>query len=184
MTTGLSRGIVFYAVFIHYLTQFLHVLGNFNNLLDQLATMRNTRVRSIRVALAVFLAKLHLGLSNSDLACLFQLKCKRTVSRICHQMRTTVTKDFVPKYLGFQYMDRSTVLSQHQSVITTELLTDDPNQVVLTADGTYIYCHKSSNNKFQWRTYSSHKHRHLVKPMIITTSVSIRRNLKLETKVS
>ena len=182
--TGLNRGNVFYIVFIHYLIQFLHVLDNFNDLVDQLTTMRNTRVRSIRVAPAVFLAKLRLGLSHDVLACLFQFKCNRTVSRICHQMRTVLTKDFVPKYLGFQHMDRSTVLSQHQSVIATELLTDDPNQVVLIADGTYIYCQKSSSNEFQRRTYSSHKHRHLVKPMVITASVSIMRNLKLKTEIS
>jgi hypothetical protein len=145
--------------------------------------MRNTRVRSVRVALAVFLAKLRLGLSNSVLACLFQIKCKRTVSRICHQIRTALIKDFVPKHLGFQHMDRNTVLAQHQSVIATELLTDSPNQVVLIADGTYIYCEKSSNNEFQRRTYSSHKHRHLVKPMIITTSVSIVKNSKSKMRV-
>ena len=62
--TGLSGGIVFYTVFIHYLTQFLCVLDNFSN-------MRNTRVLSVRVALAVFLAKLRLGLSNSVIAPLF-----------------------------------------------------------------------------------------------------------------
>ena len=45
-------------------------------------------------------------------------------------------------------MDRSTVLSQHQPVIATDLLTDGSNQVVLIADGTYIYCQKSSNNEF------------------------------------
>jgi hypothetical protein len=171
--TSLSRGIIFYIVFICYLMHFLYISDNFNDLLDQLTTMRNTCVRSVRVALAVFLAKLRFGLSNSVLACLFQLKCKSTVSRICHQIRTALIKDFVPKYLGFQHMDRNTVLAQHQSVIATKLLTDSPNQVVLIADGTYIYCEKSFNNEFQRRTYSSHKHRHLVKPMIITTSMSI-----------
>ena len=139
MTTGLSRGIAFYIVFIHYLTQFLYVLDNFNNSFDQLTTMRNTRVRSVRVTLAVFLVKLRLGLSNSVLTCLFQLKCKRTVSRICQQMRTALIKDFVPKYLGFQHIDRSTVLAHHQPVIATEMLIDGPNQVVLIADGVYIY---------------------------------------------
>ena len=182
--TGLSRGIAFYIVFTNYLTQFLYVLGNFNNLFDQLTTMRDTRVRSVRVALAIFLFKLRLEHSNSVLTRLFQLKCKRTVSRICQQMRTALIKNFVPKYLGFHHMDCSTVLAHHQSVIATALLTDDPNQVVLIADGTYIYCQKSSNNEFQRRTYSSHKHRHLVKPMIITASVSIMRNLKIKTKIS
>ena len=40
-------------------------------------------------------------------------------------------------------------------------------------DGTYIYIQKSSNNEMQRRTYSFHKHKHLVKPMIITSTVSL-----------
>ena len=182
--TGLNRSIVFYIVFIHYHTQFLHVVDNFNNLFDQLTTIRNTRVHSIRVALAVFLAKLHLGLSNSVLACLFQLKCTRTVFRIYHQMRTALTKDFVPKYLGFQHMDRSTVLSHHQSVIATELLTDGPNQVVLIADGTYIYVESRLTTNFKGVRIVVINSDNLVKLMIITTSVSITRNSEIKTKIS
>ena len=157
----------------------MKILDNFNDLLNYLTAQRNTRVRSVRVALILFLTKLRLGLSNNVLACLFQLGPKRSVSRICHQMRKALMKNFVPKHLGFQHMDRKPVLTHHQSEIATKLLTESPSQVVLIADGTYIYCQKSSNNEFQRRTYSSHKHRHLVKPMIITTSVSKER---LETK--
>ena len=140
--------------------------------------MRNSRVRSVRVALAVFLTKMRLGLSNSVLACLFQLKGKRAVSRICHQVRVALMNDFVPYHIGFQHITRDTVLAHHQTRVATELLTDGPNQVVLVADGTYLYCQKSSNSEFQRRTYSQHKRRHLVKPLIITASVSIVRNLK------
>ena len=39
-------------------------------------------------------------------------------------------------------------------------------------DGTYLYIEKSINNEMQRRTQSSHKHRHLVKPMLIITNVS------------
>jgi len=130
-------------------------------------------VRSVKVALAVFLAKLRLGLSNRVLACLFHLKSKRTVSRIFHQVRVALMKSFVPMNLGFQHIPRDAVLSNHQAVVATELLTNKPDQIVLIADGTYLYCQKSSNNEFQRRTYSNHKHRHLVKPMIITASVSM-----------
>ena len=49
--------------------------------------MNNSYIRSVRVALAVFLTKLRLGLSNRVLACLFHLKSKRTVSRVFHQVR-------------------------------------------------------------------------------------------------
>ncbi|CAF3548310.1 unnamed protein product [Rotaria socialis] len=143
---------------------------NFHDVLGHLTTMNNSNVRSVRVALAVFLTKLRLGFSNRVLACLFHLKSKRTVSRIFHQVREALMKYFVPLNLGFQHITRDVVLNYHQTVIATELLTNEPDQVVLIADGTYLYCQKSSNNEFQRRTYSNHKHRHLIKPMIITAS--------------
>ena len=81
-------------------------------------------------------------------------------------------KSFVPLNLGFQHISRDLVLFNHQTVLATELLTNEPDQIVLIADGTYLYCQTLSNNEFQRRTYSNHKHRHLLKPMIITASVS------------
>ncbi|CAF5217258.1 unnamed protein product [Rotaria magnacalcarata] len=135
--------------------------------------MRNSRLRSVRVALAIFLAKIRLALSNRVLACVFRLASKRSVSRICHQVRVALMQDFVPYHVGFQHVSRETILAHHQTMVATELLTNGREQVVLIADGTYLFCQKSSNNEFQRRTYSQHKHRHLVKPMIITASVSI-----------
>ena len=70
-------------------------------------------------------------------------------------------------------MSREVILSQHQTAVATELLTNDPEQIVLIADGAYLFCQKSANSEFQRRTYSQHKRRHLVKPLIITDSVSI-----------
>ena len=135
--------------------------------------MRNSDVRSVRVALAVFLARMRLGLSYRVLACLFHLTSKQTVCRVFHQVREALINNFVPLNLGFQHISRNTVLSKHQTVIATELLTNEPDQIVLIADGTYLNCQKSSNNEFQPRTYSNHKHQHLVKPMIIIVSVSM-----------
>lgn len=91
-------------------------------------------------------------------------------------MRAALIKDFMPKNLGFRHINRNTVLTNHQSVIATKLLTESVSQFVLVADGTYVHCQKSSNNEFQRRTDSNLKHRHLVKPMIITASVSIEIN--------
>ncbi|CAF5031742.1 unnamed protein product, partial [Rotaria magnacalcarata] len=105
----------------------------FNDLLGQLITMRSSRLRSVRVALAVFLAKLRLGLSNRVLACLFRLTSKRSVSRICHQVRVAIMQDFVPYHVGFQHVSRETILTQHQTTVATELVTNGPDQVVLIA---------------------------------------------------
>ena len=80
-------------------------------------------------------------------------------------------KCFVPLNPDFQHITPKAVFNYHQTVFVTELLTNQRDQIVLIADGTYLYCQKSSNNEFQRRTYSSHKHRHLIKPTIITSSV-------------
>ena len=77
-------------------------------------------------------------------------------------------------------MTRDAALISHQTVIATELLTNEPGQIILIADGTYLYYQKSSNNKFQRRAYSNHKYRHLIKPIILTASVSMITNQGLK----
>ena len=133
-------------------------LDQFNYLLSNLTSMRNSRVRSIRVALAIFLLKMRLGLSNRVLSSLFHLKTKRVVSRIVHETAEALLKDFVPYHLGFQHIDRKTVLQNHQTSIASQLMCDQDDQVIVVMDGTYLYVQKSSNNKFQRRSFSMHKH--------------------------
>ena len=135
--------------------------------------MHNARLPCFGEALAIFLAKIRLELSNRVLACLYRLTSKRSVSHICHQVQVALMQDFVPNHVGFQHVSREAILAQHQTVVATELLTNGPDQIVLIADGTYFFCQKSSNSEFQWRTCSQHKRRHLVKAMIITASGSI-----------
>jgi hypothetical protein len=146
---------------------------HFDNLLTNITSMRSSYVRSIRVALAVFLVKMRLGVNNRVLASLFHLKNKRVVSRIVHDVTEALLKDFVPHHLGFQHIDRETILQHHQTSIASQLMGDGDDQVIIVMDGTYLYMQKSSNNEFQRRTFSMHKHRHLIKPMITTSTVSI-----------
>ena len=42
--------------------------------------------------------------------------------------------------------------------------------MVFIADGTYLYCEKSSNNMLQRELYSGQKKRHLIKPFVICAS--------------
>lgn len=143
-----------------------------------MSNMRASRVRSVRVALAIFLMKMRLGLSNQVLASLFHLTDKDVVRRLIHQTRVELMKGFVPHYLGLNHIDRKTVLEHHQTGLATELFTTHPDQICIVMDGTYLYIQKSSNNAVQRRTYSVHKHRNLIKPMLITTTV--RHNLILQ----
>ncbi|CAF4885433.1 unnamed protein product [Rotaria socialis] len=142
----------------------------FNDLIGTVYAMRNSHTRSIRTAVAIFLAKMHLSLSNRLLAILFHIDNKRNVSHIISQVRIALMKDFVPAHLGLHHIDRVTAINQHQTAIATILHTTKPQQLCVVADSTYLFIQKSSDNKFQRRSYSMHKHRHLVKPMILTTT--------------
>ena len=50
------------------------------------------------------------------------------------------------------------------------MVDDDPTKAIIILDGTYIYVQKSYNNVLQRRTYSVHKGKPLVKPMMIVSS--------------
>ena len=52
-------------------------------------------------------------------------------------------------------------------------MADGDDQVIVVMDGTYLFVQKSGNNQFQRRSFSMHKHRNLIKPMITTATVGI-----------
>jgi hypothetical protein len=150
------------------------VVDQFDNVIANVkSAMNSSSIRSIRVAVAIFCAKMRLGLSNNVLATMFHIHEKRAVSRIIHQVTDALMKVFVPIHLGFRHISRETVLKLHQTTTANVLLTDSDQQIVVVMDGTYLYIQKSRHNELQRRTYSIHKHRHLIKPMIITTTVRI-----------
>ena len=88
---------------------------------------------------------------------------------MCQQVREALKKDFVPKYLGCSSLNRNQWVDKNTELVK-ELysLTDD--QFCLIADGTYVYCQKSENNKIQRLLYSGQKKRHLIKPFVVCAS--------------
>ncbi|CAF1143835.1 unnamed protein product [Adineta ricciae] len=142
----------------------------FDNLPSTLTSMRNSYVRSIRVGLALFLVKMRLSVSNRVLSSLFHMKNKHVASRIVHAIVEGLLKNFVPKHLGFQHIDRRTVLNCHQTLIASQLMADRDDQGILVMDGTYLFIQKSSSNQFQRRSFSMHKRRNLIKPTITTAT--------------
>jgi hypothetical protein len=134
--------------------------------------MKNSKGRSIRTALGAFLIKMRLGLSNRVMASFFHLPGAKYVSRVIHSVRQSLVNEFTCHYIGFNHVTRQSVLDNHQTALATDLFTTSRDQVCILMDGTYLYIQKSSHNEMQRKTYSIHKHRHLVKPMIITTTVS------------
>ena len=99
----------------------------------------------------------------------FNIEYRQTISNICSQVRNSMLKDFVPKYLGANRFSRQEWLYHNTDMVKTLFdLRDD--QIVFIADGTYCYCQKSSNNMVQRKLYSGYKKRPLIKPFVITTS--------------
>ncbi|CAH2092630.1 unnamed protein product [Euphydryas editha] len=131
--------------------------------------MRNTHIRSIRTSLAVFLMKLRTGLSYKVLSTLFCLP-KIAVSRCISTVRDIMMSEFVPKYLGVDHVSREDFMKMHTRPFAKELFCPNEEKVIVVADGTYIYIEKSGNYRFQRRTYSLHKGRPLVKPMMIVST--------------
>ncbi|CAC5408154.1 unnamed protein product [Mytilus coruscus] len=138
----------------------------FSDLLGYMSTVRSSGVRSVRTCLGVFLTKLRVGLSNKILGTVFGLKTSQ-VQRIIHAARRTLMETFIPHTLGFQHVSPGDFVTNHTTPVAKQLFTTDPRRAVIVLDGTYIYIQKSSDYHFQRMSYSMHKHRPLVKPLII-----------------
>ena len=78
---------------------------------------------------------------------------------------------FVPKHLGLSHKERSKVNADHTTEFARVLFADSQKDVAIAiADGTYIYIEKSGDYAFQRRSYSVHKGRPLVKPMMLVAT--------------
>ena len=79
----------------------------------------------------------------------------------------------VPLYLGFQHISRESVITEHTTQTAKVIFGDgktDEKTAILVLDGTYIYIQKSRDYSFARRSFSLHKGRPLVKPMMIVTT--------------
>jgi hypothetical protein len=105
------------------------------------------------------------GLDQGTLAL---LKCNTTQPQISHylaQIRSAMEKDIVPKFLGAHKGKEFFLRHNTESV---RILHDFTNEkLAVVADGTYTRLEKSSNNEFQYVTYSLQKFDHLIKPFIL-----------------
>ena len=102
--TGLKKRYVIYKTWLVLIFN----SDQFSNLLSKIQSMPNSCVRSIRVALAVFLVNTWLGVSSRVLGSIFRVKNKHSLSRIIHEVAETLSKDFIPYYLGLQQIERDT----------------------------------------------------------------------------
>ncbi|CAG2245126.1 unnamed protein product [Mytilus edulis] len=156
-------------------SDFINLTGinkdNFNDLHSYIKTLvRNTPTRSTRTSLGIFLFKLKSGISNKVLSTIFNIS-RSSLREAISCVRQALVQNFVPQNLGFKHISHDDVVNQHTRPLAQTLFGDGTNtQAILVLDGTYIYIQKSGNFHFQRRSYSLHKGRPLVKPMVVVTT--------------
>ncbi|XP_071172158.1 uncharacterized protein [Mytilus edulis] len=144
---------------------------NFNDLCSivQKGNLRDSRIRSVRTCIGIFLTKLKSALSNKLLSTLFNLG-KDSVKRAIVSARKYLSEHFVSSNLGFNHIRREEVIMSHTRPLAQSLFGKGMYPAIVVADGTYIYIQISSQFKFKRKCYSMHKHRPLVKPMVFVTT--------------
>ena len=132
--------------------------------------VKSTPVRSVKTSLAIFLIKMKSGMSNKLIATIFNIS-RSSVKRCISTVRQALPESFVPQNIGFGHVSRKDIIDKHTRQLAKTLFTDvSDDQAILVLDGTYIYIHKSANFKFQRKSFSIHKGRPLVKPMVIVST--------------
>ena len=138
---------------------------HFDNLLQFCVDLRASSNRSVRNALAIFLVKLRLDISQRAIGNLFGIRSQKVVSETISAVGKCLENYFVKKYLGFENITREQIINQHTVKIVNKLFQLENNACVIM-DGTYLYIEKASNFTLQKKTYSTQKHSNLVKPHI------------------
>lgn len=141
---------------------------NFNDLLSRFPSLRvkYSSIEKCKSVLSIYLYKLRTGNTNIGVASFFQRSEKTIASKIA-EARLCILKDFVPVHL---YARSRQNLIEHTTKISQQLYSVDHDMVALVWDGTYIYIEKSANREFQRLSYSTQKHRNLVKIMMCVTT--------------
>jgi hypothetical protein len=128
---------------------------NFTRFSDLIVNVRDTAGRTKEQLVAILRYWLMKGLDQGTLAL---LKCNTTQPQISHylaQIRSAMEKDIVPKFLGAHKGKEFFLRHNTESV---RILHDFTNEkLAVVADGTYTRLEKSSNNEFQYVTYSLQK---------------------------
>lgn len=119
--------------------------------------------------LLMFLCKMRQGLSDEFLCAMFQYPSRQATSLTIATVRQSLMQRFVPTNIGFDAITRENYIARHVTEFANELYNPDPRtpRVIAIIDATYTYMPKSTNFRALRQSYSVHKGRHLVKPVLI-----------------
>jgi hypothetical protein len=135
---------------------------NFSKLIEN---VKDTNGRTKDQLIAIYRYWLSKGLDQSTLAMLKTDTTQQQISHYLSQIRVAINNEFVPLYLGADKGKDFFLKHNTDSVKVLHQMKDDELAVIV--DGTYTRLQKSSNNDFQYQSYSMHKHYNLIKPFII-----------------
>ncbi|XP_026737081.1 uncharacterized protein LOC113500467 [Trichoplusia ni] len=148
---------------------FYHWVGfnkdQFRQILNEVPQFLNLKNGSL--ILAAYLIKLRTGDSDDRLSTLLQIP-KTTLVTQLGKARSLLYDYFVPHHLGLNHINKQQIIERNL-LIPNELFGWHNSEVkpIVVLDGTYVYVQKSSNYKYQKKTYSLHKYQNLVKPFLI-----------------
>ncbi|VDI01203.1 Hypothetical predicted protein [Mytilus galloprovincialis] len=154
---------------INHLYHYERTPGNIPDESIKFLTSRFTVDSGGRETICIFLTKMRSGMSNKLMATIFNVG-KDSIRRAVTTVRKNLMQTFVPKHLGFNHISRENLIENHTRPLAQTLFGNEFNPAILVIDGTYIYIQKSGQFQFQRRTFSMHKHRPLVKPMVFVTT--------------
>jgi hypothetical protein len=131
-----------------------------------IVSILNSKNRTKEQLIALYRYWLRTGIDQTSLASLFGEKTRQQdISDYLDQIRVAINKDFVSHYLGSN--KKREFFLKFNTIMTQRIHNLEEDNLVFIADGTYNRIEKSSNNDFQYRTYSQQKCDSLMKPFII-----------------
>lgn len=134
--------------------------SQFQQVLSYLAA--DVKVRDKVFALGVYLSRLRRGYTYDELSSRWNIH-RKSASKYCDIVRTDLVK-FANDSLNLS-CSRNELL-RHRTETSKRLHSPFEDLIIVVLDGTYIFIEKSGNFAFQRLTYSGHKHRNLIKPMM------------------
>ena len=123
---------------------------------NYIKSINENKNRSKYQLIALYRYWLRKGVDQTTLSLMF--KKNTTQNQISHylcQIRKAIYKDFVPYFLGTK-CGRDFFL-KHNNIMTSLLHEMNEDELAIFVDGTYCKCEKSSNNQFQYDSYSEQK---------------------------
>jgi len=105
--------------------------------------LRNSKNRTTKDALGMYLMKLRLNMPQEAIAIFFGVSSQSRVSETIAAVADSIYTRFTPQYLGFGHLT-SEELQKHQSKYLQAIFDLEPDSNLVIADGTYIYIDRPS----------------------------------------